>query len=193
MKLNLETEEIIQAIKENQSKILVKSLYEKSFSPILKMVRQKGGGRKDAEDCFQDALITLIKKVKDGSYDQKYQVHNFLFIIARNLWFNKIKRMQKVRAADVHEYEILDHTPNSETEILNEERKTAIYKLMDKAGEKCKELLRLTLFENKKLKEVMSLMDFSSEEVVKTTNYRCKKKLREELKNNPSLLLALKP
>ena len=64
--------------------------------------------------------------------------------------------------------------------------------MLDLVGEKCKELLKLMIFENKKVVEVMSIMNISSDEVVRTTHYRCKNKLKEIVSQDRNLLLALR-
>ena len=188
----METREVIFAIKNNKSKELVKALYKIAFPPIVTFIRQKSGDRSDAEDCFQDALLALINKVTKGEYDEKYEVKNFLFVAARNIWFNKLQRAKKVRSADLQDFQLQDFSPQGMEVMIDDERKSAIQTLMNKAGERCKELLHLVLFEGKSLKEITSLMNFSSVDVTKTNHYRCKKKLKEELKGNPLLLASLR-
>lgn len=187
----METKEVIEAIKNDDSRKLIKALYTIALPPIERHIKQKRGTRADAEDCFQEAVLTLVKKVKDGSFDEKFEVKNFLFILARNSWYNKLKRSGRVVATELEDDQIEDESDDVEALMIDKERQEAIVLLMSKAGERCKELLRLLLFENKKMKEVVSLMGFSSVEVVKTNHYRCKNKLKEALKNDSHLLAAL--
>lgn len=188
----METHDVIFAIKNNKSKELVNALYKVAFPPIVTFIKQKSGDRSDAEDCFQDALLALINKVTKGEYDEKYEVKNFLFVASRNIWFNKLQRAKKVRSADLQDFQLEDSTPQGMEVMIADERKTAIQDLMNRAGERCKELLHLVLFENKSLKEITEKMNFSSVDVTKTNHYRCKKKMKEALKNNPLLLASLK-
>ena len=188
----METKQVIKAINENKSEGLVTALYKVSFPPILTFVRQKRGNLSDAEDCFQDALIVLIKKVKEKTYDEKYEVKNFLFVVARNLWFNKFTRNAKVKATDLDDYQIVDDSPHGEEIVIEDERQSAIKKLLDTAGERCKELLTLVIFDNKSLQEVADLMGFSSASVTKTNHYRCKQKMKQALKADRELLSMLK-
>ena len=188
----METIEVISAIKQNQSKQLVQALYKTALPPIVIYIKQKRGTRNDAEDCFQEALMTLIRKVHDNTYDESYEVKNFLFVLCRNIWFNKLKRKGKVESADLDEMHIQDDSERIDEKLISDERQDAVSKLMNLAGERCKELLTLLLFEKKKMKEVAILMGFSSEEVVKTNNYRCKQKLKKALEQDHQLMLALK-
>ena len=87
----MNTSEIIHAIKTNQSKQLMQALYKVAFPPVVKYFRQKRGSRVDAEDCFQDAIMALIKKVKTETYDQQYEVKNFLFVLSQKYLVQQIK------------------------------------------------------------------------------------------------------
>ena len=95
--------------------------------------------------------------------------------------------MGKVNAhEDLEELNPTDmETP--EVKVISEERKNAVREVMNRIGETCKQLLTYTLFEKRRLKEVAELMNFSSEEVAKTNNYRCKKKMKEMFAKNVDL------
>lgn len=188
----METIEVISAIKQNQSQKLAQALYKTALPPIVTYIKQKRGTRNDAEDCFQEALMTLIRKVHDNSYNENFEVKNFLFVLCRNIWFNKLKRKGKVESADLDEMHIRDESELIDERLISDERQEAVKRLMNLAGERCKELLTLLLFEKKKMKEVAVLMDFSSEEVVKTNNYRCKQKLKKALEQDHQLMMALR-
>lgn len=170
----------------------MKSLYKVALPPIIKYVREKNGTKSDAEDCFQEAVVALVKKVKSNEFDTNFEVKNFLFVVSRNIWFNKIKKDSKMHQTDYEGWGIEDSAETSDQVMISNERSGAITQLLNSAGERCKELLVYVLFENKKLKEIAGLMNFSSEEVVKTNHYRCKQKLKEILKNDPNLLSALR-
>ena len=188
----MDNKTIIEAIRNNNSKDLIKILYKTALPPIVRHIKQKGGQKSDAEDCFQEAVIGLVKKVNDNTYDDQYEVKNFLFILARNSWYNKLRRKGTVISVELEDFQMEDESLNSEDTMISVERESAINQLMNLAGERCKQLLKLILFENKKMKEVAVLLGISSEEVVKTNHYRCKKKLKEALKNDAELLQALK-
>lgn len=188
----METSKIISAIKSDNSSLLVNELYKTAFPPIKKYIRSKYGSNDDAEDCFQEAILSLIKKIKIGTYNESHEVKNFLFILSRNIWFNKVKRMGKFSSQEIENFQVQDDSATGEAVIIESERQKALEELMSSAGSKCKELMRLMLFENKKVKEIVGIMGFSSEDVVKTTNYRCKQKLKTALINNPQLMEVLK-
>ena len=74
----------------------------------------------------------------------------------------------------------------------NKERFEVIDIVFSMLGDRCKELLTLYVFENKKMAEIQKLMGMNSEEVVKSTKYRCKKKMKEVLMKNPEYQLVIR-
>ena len=113
-------------------------------------------------------------------------------MVARNIWYNKLKRANLLETTDISDHDVEDKSDGSLSMLISEERTTAINKLLGVAGDRCKELLKLILFENKRMKEIVELMQFSSEEVAKTNHYRCKQKLKDALKQDIHLLEALR-
>ena len=188
----LNTTEIVQAIKDDKSEKALQQIYRDSLPSIVRFIKEKRGSRSDAEDCFQEALLVLIKKIKLNKYNDTYEVKNFLFVIARNIWFNKLKRKGMFSDDEIQQMNVADDSIPLDEKVIASEREQGIKQLLSLAGEKCRELLHLVLFENKKLKEVQEIMGFKSEGVVKTTHFRCKDKLKTELSNNPELYSLLR-
>ena len=188
----MKTEEVIKAIKQNKGRVLTQALYKMAYPPIAKFIKQKRGTEIDAEDCFQDALLTLVKKVKLNTFDENYEVKNFLFVVARNSWYNRSSKSSKLKTSEIEDDLIQDENLVGEEVLIADERKNAIQELMTKAGERCKQLLKLVLFEGKSLTETAEIMGFSNAGVAKTNHYRCKQKLKTALKTDPDLLSALK-
>ena len=58
-------------------------------------------------------------------------------------------------------------------------------------GDTCKELLQLTFYLDHSLKEAAEVLGLSGAEVAKTYQYRCKKKLFEQIRNNPAFRAAM--
>ena len=58
------------------------------------------------------------------------------------------------------------------------ERSEIIANLIEKMGEECRQLLLYFYFDRFRMKRIMELMGFSSEQVTKNKKSRCMKKLR---------------
>ncbi len=179
---------VIQAIKNNDNKKVIRELYKLALPSITDFIRANGGSRQDAEDAFQEGVIGLITAIKTGRFKEEYTIRNYLFGIARNQWFTEVKKRNN---NSINEYEAADY----ETEIhklIDSERTSTMHGLIESLGKKCAELLKLTIFEGKKNKEISQIMGFNNEKVVKATYYRCKQKLRDKISKKPQLVEILK-
>ena len=161
-------------------------LYKKVLPSITQYVRKNSGNKEQAEDIFHDAIIKLIVKSRNAELAIETDIYAYLFTIAKNLWIVKAKRDQKIQYVN----EFTDTSQfvklNDESTINQDEKTEAMASVLSSIGEKCKELLTLTYYMNFSLKEAAEKLGISNEEVAKTNQYRCKKKMFEIIKNNPA-------
>ena len=66
--------------------------------------------------------------------------------------------------------------------FVSQEQKEIFEGLLNEIGEKCRLLLRYFYYERKRMKEIVALMSFSSEQVAKNRKSNCMKKLRSLVK-----------
>ncbi|MBX9853699.1 MAG: sigma-70 family RNA polymerase sigma factor [Cytophagaceae bacterium] len=135
-------------------------------------------------------MIIFYKKAKQNKLEEKINVTSFICTVAKNLWLNRIKRMS--RSAELPEEEAYESDENLLANIITEEKRTAISRLLSEIGEECKKLLTYSIYDNLSMKEICRLMNYSSEDVAKTYNYRCKQKLIQLVMKNKAVISLLK-
>jgi RNA polymerase sigma factor (sigma-70 family) len=158
-------------------------LYKKVFPQIKIYIKNNRGNKEQAEDIFHDAIIKLIVKVRNKELGEESDLYAYLFVMAKNMWIVKAKRDQKVQFVE----EVVESgydAADSEDVSESGEKTKAMEEALSSIGEKCKELLMLTFYLNYSLKEAAEKLGISNEEVAKTNQYRCKKKLFEVIKSN---------
>lgn len=184
----LQDKKIIEAIIKGENNVVFKDLYKFALPPIVKFIKSKNGTRQQAEDCFQDAIVALIMSVKQGKFKDEYSISNYLFGAARNRWFTTIRNsLSKETVIEGMDFELMEGN-----KLLEKEKLNTIDAILKKLGSQCEQLLKLSLFEKKRLSEIKEIMNFSNEGVVKTYNYRCKQKLRTMIKNDIELQNVLR-
>lgn len=173
----MKDEHIIISLREGKIQKAVKGLYS-AFPLINQHVSKNSGSKEDAEDLFQDALVILYKKVKDPEFKLSSSLSTFLFGIAKNLWYQELKRRNKVLEPEIFEEDF------SESDLYKQAEEA--FKLL---GDKCREILILFYYAGKSMSEIAKIMSFSNERVAKTQKYRCieKAKLNFNQLNQPSL------
>lgn len=152
---------------------------------VEKYIKKNSGDFDDAKDIFHDALLNFILKVKEGK-DDIGDIKGYLFVSCRNSWITKQRRAQKFSSTETM---IMNEGHDEVNENMDEQERSDIMdELLTALGERCKELLKLTFYMDFSLKEAAEALGISSDEVAKTTQYRCKKKLTALIKENKTLV-----
>ena len=75
--------------------------------------------------------------------------------------------------------EVIEH------KILEIERSQMVQEILDKIGQRCKEILRLHKLEDCTMVEIAQKLGLSSPELAKKNAYECRKKFKHYVKNTP--------
>lgn len=166
-------------------------LYQAMYRKVVYYVQKNNGGEQDAADVFQDALIVLYKLAKADRLDGISNVKAYFFSICRNLWLKALKKGQRTTELTQEHYTLPEEVLPIQSIFLNE-KKELLNQLLLSIGESCQKILIHYYYERLKMKEIMKLMNFSSEQVAKNKKSACMKKLREVVLANPDLEELLK-
>lgn len=177
----MKDEHIIELLRNNHYQKATENLYG-YFPVVKKLILKNNGSKQDAEDIYQEALVVLIRKVKDANFTLTSSLNTYLYSVCRFLWNDELKKKNK--AIKVSDDGKLNSLKDEDfTEHLKEESE---YKQAEKAfnllGEKCKELLQLFYFNKLSMKIITEKLKFNSEKVTKNQKYRCIEKAKENLK-----------
>jgi RNA polymerase sigma factor (sigma-70 family) len=181
--------EILEAIGKGDDRAL-EHLYKQVLPKVKNYVARNGGSNEDARDIFQDAVVVFYKYVKTGKFNGQQNIAGFIFSVSRNLWINSAKRKSKM--VMLNESLLNNVTENFADELLSKEREQYIVKLFSALGESCKQILLYSIYDKFSMKEIKEKMGFTSENVAKTKNYKCKQRLMKLVKDNASIQDFLK-
>lgn len=162
--------QIIELIEQRREDKAMRKLYRYQ-GIVKKMILSKGGNSDDALDVFQDALIILCKNVWRGDFELKSKLDTYIYGISYNLWRDNLKS-QKLDFSD----EPTENFPIDDglEDLINKEKKIAsIEDVLQKIGEACLKLIKLFYYEKKKIKEIVQILNYSSENTVKVQKYKC--------------------
>ena len=152
-------------------------LYEKAFPPFARYAGKMNASFEDARDVFHDALVIYYEKTLDASFSVDRSPKAYVLGIARHLWLRKFNREQKhIRLTD----DQLSHSlADDDQPHIHEQR---LLKFLEKAGQKCMELLSAFYFGNRSLKEIAAAYHYRTEHSVAVQKYKCIGKLRDAVK-----------
>jgi len=181
---------ILKAIREGNDRHALKFLYDNLFPKIRKYICDNSGDKDAAFDIFQDSMMVFYKYVKTDKFDTKYDIAGFIYTVSKNLWINKILKDKKMTGLP-EKYDMADAAPEILDQLINREREQKVQQVMALLGEKCQQLLKLSVFYKLRNSEICDKMGFSTENAVKTQKYKCMQKLQDIISENPSLKLML--
>ena len=169
----------------------LKQVYQQHKAAILQFVLKNGGTTGEAKDLFQDAVIDFYENVKARKFKGESTIGTYLYAIARFKWLNRLKRKKTERKViDTQAFQEVQ--VSFETDYLKQEQQQQVLQLFDQLGSSCKDLLTYAIYYHYSIPELMEQLAYNSEQVVRNQKYRCLKKLKQLLKEQPDLLRILK-
>jgi RNA polymerase sigma factor (sigma-70 family) len=182
--LRITENEILVCLQTGKNEKVLEYLYDSIFPKIRKYICSNSGSAEDAIDIFQDAVVILCKHVRTGRYDNRQDLSGFLFTVSKNLWINKVK--QSSRMVRLEKHNEATHMYDFTADIITHEKAQTLKQMIRQLGEKCFELLQLAVYQQLDYQEICVRMGFATVNAVKTQKYKCKQKLMELIKSNPS-------
>jgi RNA polymerase sigma factor (sigma-70 family) len=132
----------------NDDNQIVEEIY-RLFSPgIGRWITQNSGSEDDAADIFQESLIDIYNQAKFKGLKLTCPFQPFLLLVCKRKWLNEIKkrgsRQVTKSSDDLSEYGE-DVFATAERVGVEEERARIFLQQFERLGEKCREILRLSL------------------------------------------------
>lgn len=158
-------------------KVTIQRLYDQLYPKLKYWVKRNSGTESDAEDLFQDAMVTTYRKLQEPEAQLNCELSTFIFAIAKKNW------LQKLRRRGVHERYEMSVTQDDQVEdleaTLEEQESWELYRhYFNKLGEDCKKLLTF-VFGGKTMAEIKTHFGFNNDAHARKKKFRCKEKLIE--------------
>ncbi|MCH2233446.1 MAG: sigma-70 family RNA polymerase sigma factor [Crocinitomicaceae bacterium] len=165
----------VQLLRARDEKFLTES-YQKVYPMVESYVVKNSGSKDDAQDIIQDAYYLLYKKVEDTSFEITSQLSTYIFGISKNLWLKKITKKHVDPNAIKAEEEFND-LPDSDYEKLGLLKK--LEKALVQLGEPCKTIIEQFYYFKRSMKDIATLMHYTSAENAKNQKYKCFNRLKK--------------
>ena len=187
-------DELIEAIRSgNAIDDPVRFIYRRYFGVLSNYVEQNHGNGQDAEDVFQEAILTLIELVRQNKFRAESSIGTFLYSINRFIWLNELKkrgRQEKRNVKYTGGQELLDE--GIEKYTGRREARQYVMSAIDQLGDVCKKILLLFYYEDLPIAEILTKLDYQNEQVVRNKKAKCMKTLEQKLKADPEMARNLK-
>lgn len=162
----------------------ITQIYQEHASVARSFIMGKGATEQDADDIFQETVVSFIESVQKGKFRRESGIRTFLISISKNLWYNEIRRRQ--RAGNREKLYVMEQEDPDIREIIgDQEVRNLLNQMLNDLGNSCRKVLELFYFEDLPMKDIVSHLHYENEQVVRNKKYKCLQQLTEKMKQNP--------
>jgi len=151
-------------------------LYEEVYPAALRWVKLQGGQAEAGEDVFQDALIVLFEKARDGKLSGLEHPRGYLLGTVRRLWWRRRRNACRYRPLVTLEE---DPPAGSEEE---EGRIPEVWRYLERAGQRCLKILQAFYYFRWPMSEIAEHFGYRSTRSATVQKYKCLEKVRKSVK-----------
>lgn len=176
-------EAILEGLRVSDNNVL-QFVYRKYFPVVRFFVIKNSGKDEDAQDLFQEALILIYTRLKDGPLNLSCAFNTYLYSVCRFLWLQHLEKKHIKTEGLTDNHTFIELEPEFEDQATEQEQFRLYQKHFQSLHKDCQEILRLFL--NKvPLKEIAQKVNIKSDKYLKKRKYECKEMLTKRIMNDP--------
>ncbi len=162
---------------------ILRKIYTQTFPIVQGYILKRNGSEAQAEDIFQNALVTLFVKLKNNKLKiQSFE--NYLFTVCRNLWR---KECSKKRVTNLDTIPLKDESVDLAKFSIEQSQWDLYQEKFQELSENCRKLLGM-MFKKTPYKDIVGFFDYASETVARQRVFKCKSRLIQLIKKDARYL-----
>jgi RNA polymerase sigma factor (sigma-70 family) len=188
---------ILIGIKNRKGEIL-EYLYREYYPQIERIVLKHEGDEQDARDLFQEALVIIFTRLKEGDLVINSSFHNYFIVLCRFIWFRQKGIKNSYGTLDDSEESatmkstasgIVNDSPGEReyNEFLTNQNEKIFQRQYRKLPGDCKRVLKM-YFRKKSYKEIATRMKYSTEDYARRKKYLSMQLLMKMIKEDPEYI-----
>jgi RNA polymerase sigma factor (sigma-70 family) len=167
-----------------QNQAVLNYLYKHLFPTVKKTIYNYGGDYDTANEVFQEAIISIYTKAKQGELEEPVMVENYIMGTCNKLW-QRYSLLETKKDLTFKSNSLID---DSNAQILKEYRQSLRMKLYQEhfmeLSPLCQKILK-AFFKGNSYLEIAEKFGFASEEYARRKKYLCKEYLVKSIKSDP--------
>ena len=168
----------------------IRSIYQRYYPTIEKMVFKMNGSLDDAYDTFQDAVTVLYEKAKAGDLHLTCRLSTYLTAIAKHIWLKKLNKRKNQTFSVLHDN--LEEVAGASEDVTLffefEQNLSKLNRSFSEIGEPCKSILTAFYITNQSMQDIASEFGYTNAENAKTQKYKCLNRLRKLFFNEKAVV-----
>ena len=180
-------EELVAALRQNDNlNKAILFIYQNYSEKLSSFLIDYGASEQEAQDVFQETVVAFTDIVKKDSYRLEAKIGTFLTAVAKNIWFNEVKKKERSAFREKQFEKGRDQVEADVSHFINErEMKQQMRSLVYKLDEPCRKILMLFYYENLSMKEIVQHLPYENEQVVRNKKSKCLQNLTGMVKSHP--------
>lgn len=172
---------------------IVRFLYRQHYGSLSYYIEQNTGSKEDAEDIFQEVLVSFIELVRLDKFRGDSSIKTFLFSMNRHLWLNELKKRNRSLAREKSFEKSRPSLEMATDELIaGREARNQVLNVVSQLGDQCRKILLGFYYKDQSIKEILADTGYENEQVVRNKKYKCLKQLEQMIAGDPSLARSLK-
>ena len=143
------------------NKKLLQILYEEYSKELYLYIYSFCHNREVADDLMQETFLKAILSLSDTHKNMRA----WLYMVARNLYFNYAKKEKQKIYLQNEEYEDYSWILDLEEKVILDEKKKILYQALNRLPDKKKEVLMLQYFGGLSQKQIATILHITLENV----------------------------
>ena len=105
----------------------IRQIYLGYFDMSCSYVLKNNGQREDAEDIFQEVVVSFISVVQQNKFRGESSVSTFLYSLTRHAWLNELKKRGRMKTRDEKFEKAKDRVEEDAATLMAKRESTVSY------------------------------------------------------------------
>lgn len=159
----------------------IDKIYKEYFETVYKYLLYLSHNEDLSEELTQETFYKAIRKI--NQFREECKMSTWLIQIAKNLYFDELKRNKKNEMLDINDIQIKVYNECIEDTIVSMEEKGELKQRIDNLDELSRQVVFFRISGELTFKEIGDLLN-KNENWARVTYYRAKNKLMKGVDNN---------
>jgi RNA polymerase sigma factor (sigma-70 family) len=178
-----EERDLLKRLAENDPSAAEK-IYKDNYGLIQALVINNNGSVEDARDIFQETMVALYERVRQGNLELNCQLKTFLYAIGRRLWLKKLQQSKRYSGElEAMKVAVEKETADRAEDWQAHEERDQAFGIMENAlgglGEPCRSLLTAFYIQKRSMAEISESFGYTTADNAKTQKYKCLQRLKK--------------
>lgn len=159
----------------------INKIYKEYFETVYKYLLYLSHNEDLSEELTQETFYKAIRKI--NQFREECKMSTWLLQIAKNLYFDELKRNKKNEILDINDIQIKVYNECIEDTIVSKEEKEELKQRINNLDELSKQVVFFRISGDLTFREIGNLLN-KNENWARVTYYRAKNKLMKGVGNN---------